>query len=481
MSLERLELTPFSTILGDIITDKKTGYLTVVVHGARKVLYWSLGELVMIASGAPEDSLADLLVRRELISVEDGAKLASGTPAELVPQFHDIELASAVSRQSLLREWVSSVVVPLFSADQGTAAFTEDEALPPEQRIFLSTPAILLDGVRSITNGLILRRSLGDIKREIAQDPETHYSMDRLPLHEAERTIAESLREPKTIEAFLRDFPGDSLTAARVVIGMLALGVFTVLEAAAQVEAGGIDEEQTQKDLQLLAMLGSGDPRSLAAVALARQLPQMDYYRFLDVPRAALRAQIVTRAEEMRRRYDPAAHPALIKEYLDIIQKRIDEAARVLADPAHRAEYDKLLAASRREDGVSVQQRLTRRSIAEQNFRKGKELAITGDYWGAIVLLRQAVEYAPDHADAWHQLGTCLEQNPKWRRDAVEAYQRALSLNPNLVDALLSLGDLYKTQGMISRAIAHWEDALQIDPESVTADKRLKEHRRARR
>lgn len=474
MSLERLEITPLSAILGEIITDKKTGRLTVLDHGNRKMLFWSLGELVMVGSDAPEDSLADLLVRRGMLGPEGGQTLAEASAQDLVLRFHDLELTNPGSRQSLLREWVTGVVVPLFSLETGTAAFTPEEALEPEQRIFLSTPAVVLDGVRDITNGLVLRRSLGDIKREIIQAGEPRYSLDRLPLQESERKIAESLDQPKTIEVFLREFAGDSLTSARVAIAMLTLGVYVPVETKAPAAASGEDEEQMQKDLQLLAMLGSGDPRSLQAVALARQLPNMDYYQFLDIPRAALRGQIVARGEELRKKYDTAVYPSMIREYIEIVRRKIDEAVHVLADPNRRQEYDKMVAASRRDDSVSVQQRLTRRSIAEQNFRRARELSISGDYWGAIVLLRQAVEFAPDHSEAWYILGTCLEQNPKWTREAVEAYQRALSIDPNYVEAMISLGDLYKSQAMTSRAISSYEDALQIAPENPTARARLK-------
>jgi tetratricopeptide (TPR) repeat protein len=473
MSLERLERTPFSTIIGEIITGKKTGTLTVVDRAARRMLFFSLGELIMVHSSSPEESLADFLLRRSMIGHEAARQLAETEATEVVRGFHELELEAPASRQSLLREWVATVVLPLFSLDEGTAAFADEEALDPEQRIFLSTPAVILDSVRSISNGLILRRSLGEMKREIAQSSESHYSLDRLPLQESERHVAESLREPKSIEVFLRDFPADSLSAAKVVIALLTLGVFATVESA-EARAPEFDEDQTQKDMLLLATLGAGDPKALQAVAFARQSAQMDDYKLLDVPRGALRAQIMTRADELRKKYALTNYPALVREYLEIIVRRIDEAAFTLSDPFRRQEYDKLLTAARRDDSVSVQQRLTRRSIAEQNFRKARELSVTGDYWGAIVLLRQAVDYAPDHAEAWYILGTCLEQNPKWRREAVEAFQRALSIDPNMVDALLSLGDLYKGQGMTARAIACYEDALQIDPENAMAKTRMK-------
>jgi cytochrome c-type biogenesis protein CcmH/NrfG len=83
------------------------------------------------------------------------------------------------------------------------------------------------------------------------------------------------------------------------------------------------------------------------------------------------------------------------------------------------------------------------------------------------------VEFVPDHADAWYLLASCQERNPKWRRDAAENYQRALSLDPNKVDALISLGDLYRMEGLTSRAQNCYEDALKISPDNPQAKSRL--------
>ena len=92
---------------------------------------------------------------------------------------------------------------------------------------------------------------------------------------------------------------------------------------------------------------------------------------------------------------------------------------------------------------------------------------------GAIVLLKQAVEFEPDHSQAWYILGQCQERNPKWRRDAAESYQRSLSVDPNNVDALISLGDLYKSEGLGSRAQSCYEDVIKIQPENQQAKSRL--------
>src|SRR5213075_2241961 len=130
------------------------------------------------------------------------AALMTGDPTHAVAHFHESGLLELSMRQTLLREWVASQFVPLFSLDEGTAAFTEYAALDPDKRVFLqSTSALVLEGVRSITNGLVLRRSLGDLKREIAPARDTRFTIDNIALTEPERQIAATMTERQTIEA----------------------------------------------------------------------------------------------------------------------------------------------------------------------------------------------------------------------------------------------------------------------------------------
>src|SRR5438105_6331437 len=304
VSLERIEITPFAVIVGDILQQRRTGNLTVIRPPLRKVLYWSQGELVLITSAAPEDSLGDFLVRRGVLQAERVAGILTDDPTEAVAKFHESGLLELSWRQTLLREWITAQFVPLFSLDEGTAAFTEDVPIAPEKRVFLlSTAALVLEGIRSITNGLVLRRSLGDLKREIAPARDPRYSINTIPLTEPERRIAESLRERQTIEAFLKHFATESVTAAKVVIAMMVLGLFAqVDETSAPVT--DVNADDMQRDLELLAAIGSSDQRSLRAVALSRQLPTMDHYQVLDAPRAASRAQIINAAEERKKNFE---------------------------------------------------------------------------------------------------------------------------------------------------------------------------------
>lgn len=472
MSLERIEITPFVVIAGEILQQRRTGYLTILKPPMRKVLYVSQGELIMVASASADDALADFLVSRGALSADAARERFGDDPNDAVAKLHEAGLLDLSARQTLLRDWLTSQVLPLFSLDEGTAAFTEDEALAPEKRVFLQSMAtLMMDGVRSITNGLVLRRSLGDLKRTIHVARESRFTVESLPLTDQERRIVDALAEPAPIEVFLRRFSSQSVMVAKVVIAMLALGVFVPYEERPAGPA--MDAADMQRDLELLAAIGSSDERSLRTVAFSRQLATLDHYQVLDVPRAATRAQIASAHEVVKKKYDIATFPPIVRESLVMIHRRLDEALDVLKDASQRASYDKLIQSRRGEGAASIQQRLTQRSIAEQNFTKAQELTSQGDYYGAIVLLKQAVHFVPDHSDAWALLGSCQERNPRWRRDAAESFQMALSIDPNNIDAMISLGDLYRAQGLISRALTCYEDVLKISAENQQAKSRL--------
>jgi tetratricopeptide (TPR) repeat protein len=470
VSLERLEIVPFAMIVGEVLRDRQTGDLTLIRRGQRRVLYFSQGELVMIASDLIEESLANFLVRRGAIPSEVAPQLLPETLTDVAARFHESGLLDLSTRQTLLRDWLASVFIPIFSLDEGTSVLTENSALDPEKRVFLqSTAALTLEGIRSITNGLVLRRSLGDLKREIGPAQNSRFKLETTPLTENERRIATSLTAPQTVESFLKQFSTDSVTAAKVVIGMLTLGIFETFVAKPQAP---VSFDDMQRDLELLAAIGSSDQRSLRAVAMSRQLASVDHYQLLGIPRAASRAQILTSAEEARKRYDPTTFPQVVRDAVLAIYRRIDEALNVLKDAGRRATYDKLLNQAGM-GGDSIRQRVSQQTIAEQNLNRARELAAAGDYYSAILLLKQSVEFAPDNSQAWFLLGSCQERNPNWRREATESFQMALSINPEFVEAMISLGDLYKLEGMISRAQSLFEDVLKISADNPLAKSRL--------
>lgn len=476
MSLERLEITPVSAVIGTIVTDRDSGQLTVICRNARTDLWWSQGDLVLATTSAKERSLATFLTGNGHVSTDAEAALAVKDPAEIALRFFESGLVPADRVGPLLREWISSIVVPLFSLEEGTSAWEGGTALEPERRVFIPSPAaIILEGIRGITSGLALKRSLGDTSRRIRMAREPRFDIDVIPLLDDERRALSGLDGPKTIGEFLKQFPRESALAARVVIEMLTLGIVEIERPEPERETRE-EMERSERDLAIMSALGPSDDRSLRAFAFARHAQSSDYYKILDLPKGATRANIVANYEKLRKLFEPSTYPPILQPLLSETIQILDRAHEVLTSTAKRAEYDRLMSQGRGNDPRAVHKMLVRRSIAESNVAKARELVVAGDYYGAVVLLKQSVNYIPDHSDAWFLLATCQQRNPnqKWQRDAMESLQRSISANPNHVEAILTLGDLYRNAGLSARARACYEDVLAIEPDNGEAKLRLK-------
>jgi hypothetical protein len=473
VSLDRLEIRPPVEVIGEVVASRGTGMLTFLTAYERTDLHWSLGDLVLATSTQPEASLAEFLVRKDIIRADQALQFVPSNPIDIAEAFFATDVVEDSLKQSLLREWTASVLLPVFSLTEGTVAFEEGEPIPPEKRVFIpSTAGLILEGVRSITNGLVLKRSLGDTQRLIRRARESRFSLNSIPLTKDEARVAKGLEEPIRIADLLRKFPGESALAAKTIIAMLTLGAFEPHSEDEQVATEEID--RSEQDLELMMAIGPSDKRSLSAVGFARQMNNIDYYRLLDIPRGATRSEIEKHWETRRKDFDPATYPPPVRPTIQDIRARLDEAHRVLTTRGLRSDYDRLLAEGHGGNHEAIHRMLVKRSIAEENLVKAREYATRGDYYDAIVLLRQTVRYVPDHADAWFLLGSCQQQNPKWSREAMESMQQAIAANPNFVEAILTLGDLYRDGGLSARARACYEDVLAIQPQNGEAATRLK-------
>jgi len=473
VSLDRLEIRPPTEIIGEIVAGRGTGVMTFVTKYDRTELHWSLGDLVLAVSSQPDNSLAAFLLRREIIAAEKAADLVPAEPTDVAELMFETSLVDDSLKQSLLREWTASILVPVFSLMEGTVAFESGDAIAPEKRVFIpSTAGLILEGLRSITNGLALKKALGDTARVIRRARESRFSITNIPLTKDETRIARGLEEPMPIAELLKKFPGESALAARTIIAMMTLGAFEEHTEEETVATDDID--QSERDLELLLAIGPDDRRSLRAVGFARQMNSVDYYHLFDIPRGATRNQIEKQYETLKKEFDPATYPPVARPTTQDIQAHLDEAHRVLTIRGLRADYDRLLAEGHGGNHEAIHRMLVKRTLAEENFAQASELATMGKYYDAIVLLRQTVRYVPDHAEAWYLLGTCQRQNPKWGREAMESMQRAIAANPNYVEAILTLGDLYRDGGLSARARACYEDVLSIEPEHGEAATRLK-------
>jgi predicted Zn-dependent protease len=73
-------------------------------------------------------------------------------------------------------------------------------------------------------------------------------------------------------------------------------------------------------------------------------------------------------------------------------------------------------------------------------------------------------DFDETQAELWFQRGLELEERSAPLKEAIEAYERAVTLNPNAAGALVNLGTIYYHLRRFREAQKYYERALAVDP-----------------
>ncbi len=131
-----------------------------------------------------------------------------------------------------------------------------------------------------------------------------------------------------------------------------------------------------------------------------------------------------------------------------------------------RAELNRLLEFKVPESATAERER---RATADRWFQKGLELEQTGaPHTEIIEAYEKAISLDPRAAGAMVNLGT-LHFNARNWRDAEKFYRMALDADPDYPLAHFDLANLYDERGDRSQAIEHYQAALNISPNYADA------------
>jgi Tfp pilus assembly protein PilF len=86
----------------------------------------------------------------------------------------------------------------------------------------------------------------------------------------------------------------------------------------------------------------------------------------------------------------------------------------------------------------------------------------------AIAAYNKALSIKPNYVDAYNNMGNTLKEQGKLE-EAIEAYNKALSIKPDYVDAYFNMGNALQDQGKPEEAIEAYNTALSIKPDYAKA------------
>jgi tetratricopeptide (TPR) repeat protein len=137
---------------------------------------------------------------------------------------------------------------------------------------------------------------------------------------------------------------------------------------------------------------------------------------------------------------------------------------------------DELFKDGRRGEAVALMNQLVKdrpESAAAWNLL-GTFLVKVGEYAAAEqVLQRQATSLAPDHVEAWFNLGVARYALTRWQ-DAADCFRKVLRLKPDHALAHYNLGHCLKKLGDTDGAAEEFRQALHCRPDYTQAEEALR-------
>jgi tetratricopeptide (TPR) repeat protein len=228
----------------------------------------------------------------------------------------------------------------------------------------------------------------------------------------------------------------------------------------------GISERQLkswEKQKLVDSPLSYGFPELLALRTLVK-------LRQNKVPPAQIKRALEALREKLRHVENPLTE---LKLYADGKKIRVEVEGRAMDAESgqlllnfDQIELSRLLQFPAKDRGaVERDQRLT----AERWFQRGLDLEQTGAPVEEVIdAYRKAIELDPKSAGALVNLGTIHFNTHNWT-EAEQYYKQALEIDPEYALAHFDLANLHDERGERNKALAHYESALRISPNYADA------------
>jgi curved DNA-binding protein CbpA len=448
--------------LRDIYFNKRTGRLVYKRSDVLKYFFFQKGTLIQVKTNVPEERLGEVLYKLERIS-----KDAHATMDEFVEPNQNIgevlRSRGVISEQDLsdaltyqMRETTLNVF-PFFDAE---IAFQEREDFSSQvEESKISIPFIIEYGIRRMQPSPVLK---GFLARQIPFLKRKSFAY-LLTLDEKE--ILDKITGSDMAEVILRTLtsPPDFFWKS--------LYLFCCLDLVDLKKEEAPQTGRTAPGAAGRADASGTSPEISEVLAFRETMAQKNFYQLLDVSRAASEEEIKKAYFQMARRFHPDRFDrkaaAEYKGQIDEVFDSITNAYRVLSNKDKRQAYDAGIATGAQEE---VQDSVKK---AEIKFRQGKTLFGMDRFDEAVAYLEEAVRLRRDKADYFLLLAMAESRVASYVRKAEGDFLKAIGLEPWNPEAYVGLGVLYKNEGLQTKAIRHFEKALEADPEHAKARQEL--------
>lgn len=201
----------------------------------------------------------------------------------------------------------------------------------------------------------------------------------------------------------------------------------------------------------------------------------VNYYEVLGVDRSASEPEIRERFRTLARTQHPDRYKGPDKAEAERKFQKLTEAVNVLTNAARRAKHDAEIvsASARGTTGVADFAQVAKKylSIGIKAYREG-------DLRTAYENFDMAAKHNPTDGKAFHYLAQAAHRLPGYVRQAVQAIETAVQLEPMNGAYFKDAGLICKSAGLSAKAARYLDEALKWDRDNIEIQSALAELRR---
>jgi len=392
-----------------------------------------------------------------------------------------------------VRYIVDRVVQSVFRWEGGTARFSEGWLL---QEIFesdiVSTFEVILRAIGGMVGFEPVKEALLGLDQKLLVRAPSPVPLERLALTPSHGFILSRIDGSTTVADVIALAPaGEDDVAARFLFGLLVMGVLVLDPAASEGpfqvatilrdHADHLALERVQRTMIDEAYDGLRTKNPTEILGVEADATREEIERAYEEAKERFgRERILPRVRDRLRSELAIIESRLIEAYLTLTQARAPETG-----PVGREEEGEAREPSTADDllvRVELDKTKTKKAIeesarmAEIYYGKARRYARDGDFHNAVQYCKLAISYRGEDARFYFLLGECQARNPenRWQRQAEQNFLKSTELDPWNAEYRMTLGRLYKRQGLNLRARKLFEEALSIVPGHEDASAELK-------
>lgn len=477
---------PLPEVLRTLYAARATGQMLATRLGEERTVWFDRGQLASASSNREAQEVGALLrtfgLADESILLAAFEKVLTEPGWGLAKALRETGAVPAFVAEACVRALAEKVLYDTFRWTSGAFTFTELEAFPDLPVRF------------DQTNGSLVLEALRRLPAD-APRPGRRIDPRSRPILTADLTfryqVVTMLREEFDILGRVDGVcsAAEVATDVSVLERLLAIGMIEIRA----VSAGG--EESLEADpsaaLRLNVEVVGAPPPPRSAELLEKQIGTIwntyrrvdwaTFYDILGIPPAAPMEEVHLAVHERARQFHPdnAIRSALHegRDALEILFRKVRDAARAFRSDESRASYDQSLAEAGQTYSVGATggNAEMQREIARKNYVRARQLMEQEDYFPALEMVRQSVEFDSMRPEYWILLARIQKKNPRWIRQGGETLRRAVQKMPESVDLWYELSEMCVLERNEPERVKALKEILKIDPQNRRAQRALAE------